>query len=334
MAHKTFRRVALGASALLPVTLMAAEPAGITFGASWNLDTATNTINYTCPAGYTCSAPVTQDNFYQVELDDGNGNLYFQTIIATGNGAGEDFSTESFVSRAPSGFGGGGGGQQGAQAIPTDGIASYQSIGSATNGSMTATSEISTGIFNNGDPNVTLTQATADTTGEFTSGFNLSRGATADRDGDGIDETYTNMSLSQANTAADAVGTYAQNGYKVDLSAGGTQVDQRTIDITNGVVLNTGGTTNDQSFTYALREGSVVAEAGSASFADGQSISWAVGDKVERVLVNQTVTDAGNFGFERLANLTDPAAPQTASTSAVGQLGPFASFTPTTANPF
>lgn len=331
MVLKPLRGLALGAGAMLPLTLMAAEPAGITFGNSWSLDTATNRITYQCPtaAGYECSAtPIDEENFYQVQIrNTATGETYFQTIVATNDGSGEVFSSESFVG----------------EGLAADGIAAKQSINSVNNGSLAATSILSTGNFNTGDAIVDLSQDVADSNGEFNAHFGYVSSAVTDRasDADTADERLAVITLSQTNTptAGDFEASFAMVDNVVTLSeTGATERDSRSIDISTGVVLNeTGGALTDQTFSYALREGDLVTAAGSASLPGGGSIDWVAGDSVEQVLVNQTVTGAGQFGFERLADIADTDGAgaddtQTAQFSSLSSVGPFASFS--AGNPF
>lgn len=248
------------------------------------------TIDFVCPTGWTCGAnPVSDKEFYQVEMSDGT-NTYFRTIIATGapvtggdGSVGESFSTESFVK-----MGG------------TGGIAAQQTMANSTAGQgvLSTSTTLATGEFNAGENQVDMTQnvwGDNSAAPDFHAGFTFSKSA---------DGTVTNTGLTQEISAN--LGT--QDGFADSFNYSQTKTSgvatATSLDIVSGVVLNEGSTNlNDQAFRYVVREGTAVAGAGSADLTAG-SVAWASGEAVERVLVGQNVTGAGAFGYERVGNTT------------------------------
>lgn len=299
--------LALAAASMLPGVAFSAAP--IAFNSGWALNGDGVTIDYTCAAGYVCdSAPIADDNFLQVQMTDtATGAIYYRTIIATG-GAGEVFENESFVA---SGTG-----------SATGGIAAKQTLNSAAvnSGTMTSSTELMIGDFNQGENQVNLVQdiwdGTAATTSEFHSGF----GFTKDSAGT-VGQTTLDQQIAQADSSFTDRFDYSQTK---DLT--NDSVISTSMDIVSGVVINTpGGTVDDQAFNYSLREGTATAGAGSAAFGTGTT-TWVAGDKVSHVLVGQSVDLAGSFGYERVSNETNPLAVVTNNEFSLSGQGPFATF--------
>ena len=158
-------KLVLAMSAMLPGVAFSAPPAAEAFDA-WALNTTTGAVTATCATGFTCSTtPITDRNFIQVQMTEiATGKTYFKTIIATDDGTGGTFSSESFVG---SGTGAGG-------------IAAKQSLNSEQGGRLASTTVLSTGSFNDGTENqVSLSQGIADpaTSPTFYSGFTFTKSA-------------------------------------------------------------------------------------------------------------------------------------------------------------
>ncbi len=328
MVPKTLRQALLVASGAIVLPTIASAAAPVAFGTSYTVDTLTGAINYTCPATMTCSpTPISENGFYQIQLtENATGNTYFQTVVATDSGTGNTFASESFVTTGTT----------------TGGISSQQSMTDQSSGFITATSEMNTGNFNVdpiANPLMTLSQTVADNAvvvnREFSASFGLTQGEIADRNGDGVNEKYSDITLNQSTTPVDLSFNssfgYGQRTVSESAAGGGaTVVDHKLIDIASGVQINAGGSTADQGFAYHFRSGTDVPNAGNAVL-NGATVDWVVGDTVDRVLINQTVASAGTFGYERLSDLVDvdgagPDATESASFSSLANPSPFATF--------
>lgn len=314
--------LAVAGALALPLAANAAPP--VAFG-GYTLDAAGNiTLNGPaaggCQTGFTCSAnPITDTGFLQVQVtDDATGTAYFQTIVATDTGA-EQFATEAFVKAGAT----------------NGGISAMQSMNSniAGAGTLTSSTELNTGDFlpdPTAAPSVILSQAVGDglATPEFTAGF------TYNKIEDAAGNTIATLQLTQADTPAS--GEFVDNFTfdqitSTDL-AGVTTTTSKHILITSGVTINPGGTTNDQSFKYEQLTGGFAAS--SATLSTG-TVDWVAGDTIERVLVGQTVATVGDFGYERIGDLTVVGAgdnSETFSEFSLAATGPFATFA--TPNPF
>lgn len=297
------RAMALASGAVMFSTVVdAAPPVG--FDSTFTVDQSSN-ITYTgcstptAPTSVTCSgSPITETGFYQTQVEIG-GQTYFQTIVATRDATNpaNAFTSESFV----------------AAGNANGGISAQQNLAeSATNAGTIATSTtINTGsVFNptNAEATIDVGQTVTDGVGQFTATFGLIGSAVADRDGDGLMEQSTRISMGQdhTTTANDFAASFDYRQTEVVLSGTGTRVlDNKSMDVASNVLINAGGTTNDQTFAYQYRSGASVAAAGSAADGGATVGDWVAGDTVDRVLINQTVTGAGVFGFERLADLAD-----------------------------
>lgn len=291
-------------SAALPGLAAAAPP--VAFDSSWSLNADGVTIDYVCPAGFTCSsAPVTDNNFIQVQMtDDATGKTYFQTVIATDNSAGGNsdvFVSESFVTTGAA----------------NGGISANQTINnSAPNaGVLKSTTILNTGSFNNGaEDQVSLTQGVWDAAvnPQFSAGFTFNKNSAGDQ---------TVTGLSQQIVVA---GEFADEFTFSQTKDGAGNITAGSLDIVSGIVLNAPGALSDQTFRYSQRRGATVADAGSATFAAG-NVAWAAGETVERVLIGQTVDSAGDFGYERVGNLSTSSA---LTEFSLASMGPFSTINP------
>ena len=287
-------RALLAGSALLPVAAFAGAPAGTTFGEGTDWTVTGGTITHTCPVGYTCDAnPISDTGFLQVQMTDAAGNSFFRTIVADGEGAGvEQFRTESFVIAGST----------------NGGIATQQTLASpdsAGSGTMAAISTINSGSFGPGAGATTVNLAQDVNSGAFNTGFKYD--ATIQASGDSV----ATLQLAQSNTDTDYMDNfrYDQN---TSITGGTVSVDGKAIDISSSVTLrdNASAVIGDQSFGYTLREGNMMATttgtgtlvAGSGA---GSVITWDLATNVERVLVGQTMSGIGSFGYERLADTNE-----------------------------
>ena len=301
--------------ALLPLSVFAAPPTGVTLGQGTDWTLTGSTVNFTCPTGYTCSAnPVSDAGFYQVQLTDGSGNSYYRTIVATA-ATGESFQTDSIVIAGST----------------NGGISAVQSLSAtAGSGTLNSGSTINTGSFlpdPTAEDSVTLTQNVSDATGEFNGSFNFGK-RLADLDGvGGVDDSVTTMTLGQSNVPGNGEFTdsFDLTLGKEILATGVETITSKSIAVRSGVRINAGGTTNDQTFRYDLLQGDAVTAAASATLQGptGGTVNWVAADTIEQVLVNQVVTNVGDFGYQRVGNQTT--ATETTEFSLAG-VGPFASF--------
>ena len=294
-------RVLIAGAAFLPAVAFSAPP--VAYGDGWSLSAGvislTGAGNGGCPTGFTCSAtPISDVGFMQVQMtDDNTGESFFRTIVADGEGVGvEQFRTESFVVAGST----------------NGGIATQQTLASpdvpAGAGTMQAVSTIDTGNFGPGYvPGVTpggssIVLEQDVNSGNFNTGFQYN--ATLDDAGVGT----ATMRLAQANQD----GAYTDNfAYVQDttIAGGASTVVGKAMDITSTVVLDGPTTTGDQNFGYTLREGSYMTPTtGTTSLIAGdsglgvQTITWTGATDVERVLVGQSMSGVGSFGYERLAD--------------------------------
>lgn len=307
--------LALAAATMIPGVAFSAAP--IAFNSGWALNGDGVTVDHTCAAGYVCdSAPISDDNFLQVQMTDtATGTIYYRTIIATG-GAGEVFENESFV---VSGTG-----------SATGGIAAKQTLNSSSvnSGTMTSTTELMIGDFNAGESQVNLVQdiwdGTSTTTSEFHSGFGFTKDAAGLTGATTLDQQI-----------AQADGSFTDRfDYSQSKNLTTDTVISTSMDIVSGVVINTpGGTVDDQSFNYSLREGAATAGAGSAALGAGTT-SWVAGDKVSHVLVGQQVALAGDFGYERVSNEQNPLAIVENNEFSLSGIPPAGTFVTWTNDPF
>ncbi len=298
-------------------------------GAGGTLTTADST--YCAPSsGFTCSGqPISGDGFLQVQLTDGAGNTYFQTII---DDPGSDFTSVSFVTTGAA----------------DGGIAAEQTLGN-----LTATGTAQTGLYDKTNIYTGSFRDTADTTeaditidqrvfnqGEayadslFTADFTFTKNL-----GNGGENTITLAQVILEEYADAHTGTHAYaDGSTVyefadkftltqnqDTATG--DILAETIDIDSGVRLNdvvhdagnnllvtSGGvkvdanntpTSADALFIYNKRRGDAIAAASSATFDNGQTVDWVAGDTAAQTLLTQTVTGAGDFAFASINDLVD-----------------------------
>ena len=298
----------LALTSVLPGLAFAAAP--VPFGSSWTLNANGTTIDYVCPVGMTCSsAPVTDDNFIQVQMTDASGNIYFQTVIATETGTtpadSESFISESFVTTGQA----------------DGGISANQSIDSRqTNGGvLTSSTVLNTGSFNNGtEDQVVLSQGVWDvvTNPEFHAGFTFNKNSAG---------TTSVTGLAQEIAIDGEFSDQFTFSQTKDIATG--NITASTLDIVSGIVLNTDpatgtiGALTDQTFVYSKRTGDAVTAAGSASFPNQTDVTWVAGDTVERVLIGQTVDNAGDFGYDRVGNISDSTLLTQFSLASVGPFG-------------
>jgi hypothetical protein len=292
--------LALAAAAMVPGAAFSAPPTA--FGNGWALNADGVTIDHTCPTGFTCdAAPIADNNFLQVQMtDDATGATFFRTIVATAD-ATDTYNNESFV----------------VSGATAGGIAASQTLNSNTAGSgvLQASTTLSTGDFNTGDDQVVLNQGVWDAQAAptFHSGFGYTKDTTGT-----VGATTLDQQIVVAGEFSDSFGYNQQKDLTTDT------VMTTVLDIVSGAVINTGGTVSDQTFRYHLREGAAVTGAGSADIG-ASNITWNAGDSVARVLVGQSVLNAGDFGYDRVANNTTPAEITTFSLASVG---PFATINP------
>jgi hypothetical protein len=306
----------LAVSMALPGFAFAGPPVGFgTDGSAdgvWSLDTATQQIDHECPATMTCgTSPISDNNFLQVQMTDGSGATYFRTIIAT-DAAADSFTSESFVKSGTT----------------NGGIAAQQTMNSDQTstgaGVLQTSTTLSTGDFNAGEDQVVLSQDVWDknTSPEFHSGFGFTKNAAG---------TASSTTLDQQIVVPGTTDGFADSFSFVQAKNLSTNtVTSAQLDIVSGVVLNdTGGSLNDQTFSYSYREGTPVA-AGTAELDDSNgnpiTVSWTDGQAVSRVLVGQDVTDAGTFGYESIDNITTVAADQITQFD-LASVGPFSTIT-------
>jgi len=280
-------------------------------GGDWVLNADGVTIDHVCPAGMTCSgAPIADNNFLQVQMTDAAGNTYFRTIIATeeaGVVAGDldKFASDSFVTSGST----------------NGGIAALQNLGStqSNSGVIGSSTTLNIGGFNDGtEDQVVLTQDLWDPSvnPQFHAGFGFNKNSAGDQ---------TTTTLSQQIVVTDEFSdsfSYSQVNNLAGNPAG-AGVQSTTLDIVSGVVLNDlpGGNVNDQTFRYSLREGAATTGAGSADFGAAGAVTWLADEKVERVLVGQSVVNAGDFGYERVGDLG--ATPGEITEFSLASVGPF-----------
>ena len=293
MKTNTLRALIAG-SAMLPAAVFAVgSPAGTTFGEGTDWTMTGGVITHVCPAGYTCDAnPISDTEFLQVQMTDGAGNSFFRTIVASGEGTGvEQFRTESFVVA---------GGTNG-------GIATQQTLASPDvplgAGTMAAVSTINSGSFGPGAGATTVNLAQDVNSGLFNTGFKYD--ATIQANGDSV----ATLQLAQSNSDTDYIDNfrYDQN---TSITGGTVSIDGKAIDITSTVTLkdNASVVIGDQSFGYTQREGNLMTAVTGGATLDvgsgaGSSITWTGASAVERVLVGQTMSGIGSFGYERLADV-------------------------------
>jgi len=303
MKTNTLRALVAG-SAMLPVAAFAAAPAGTTFGEGTDWTMTGGVITHTCPTGYTCDAnPISDTGFLQVQMTDGAGNSFFRTIVADGEGAGvEQFRTESFVIAGST----------------NGGIATQQTLASpdvpAGAGTMAAVSTINSGSFGPGAGATTVNLAQDVNSASFNTGFKYD--ATIQSNGDSV----ATLQLAQSNTDTD----YADNfryDQNTSITGGTVSIDGKAIDIASSVTLrdNASAVIGDQTFGYTQREGNLMTAVTGGATLDigsgaGSSITWTGASAVERVLVGQTMTGIGSFGYERLADVDTVAGNEQIST--------------------
>jgi len=313
MKINTLRNFMLFGVFALPLAANAAAP--VPFGSSFTtLNGSVDT--YTCPTGFTCGTnPIVDDGFMQVTLtDDANGQTYFQTIVLGGSTEGPDetFSTESFV-------------KVNADGGTNDGIAVDQIVDDLRGGNpgtLESTNVILTGSFlEAGESTVVLTQDVTDAfsgvpaDAGFTTGFTFDA-VVADLDGGigGVNDRIATVGLTQTlQEYTDAAQTNLSFDDRFGFAsitedrtdAGGTTISTVTakaVDIQTKVNLGTG--IDDQVFDYDFRSGDYVTTAGNG-VVGGNTVDWVAGDSIDRVLITQTVDNAGDFGFASLANRSD-----------------------------
>lgn len=289
-------KLVLALSAVLPGVAFSAAPTGTAFDTDWSLNADGVTIDFVCPATYTCgTTPIADSNFLQVQMTDGSGKTFFRTIIATNAGA-DVFTSENFV----------------ASGVGSGGIAAKQSLNSTQAGSGTLESNtvINTGTFNNGtEDQVTLSQGIWDPSANptFHAGFTFTKSSNG---------TQTNTVLEQQVTESNQFA----GSFNYDQTKSNGAVSSTSMDIVSGVNLNNSATPTDQAFSYSYQQGDAVAGTGSAALPSG-TVGWTTGQAVEQVLVSQSVTNAGDFGYERVANLTTPTEVTDFSLAALAPLG-------------
>jgi len=299
-------KLVLALTAILPGIAVSAPP--VAFDAGWSLNADGVTIDHVCPTGFTCdSAPIADSNFLQVQMTrDSDGETFFRTIIATDDGT-DVYKNESFV----------------VSGATAGGISANQSLNSnqAGSGILNASTTLNTGSFNGGgaENQVELSQGVWDPAAgpTFHSGFNFTKNSAGTQS-----TTVLDQQIVETGEFSDS---FSYNQDK-DISGATDVVLSTKLDIVSGVVLNTtGGAVTDQAFRYSLREGTDTTGPGTATLpglpAGSDTVTWVNGNSVERVLVGQSVTDAGDFGYERVANSTTATEITDFSLAALAPLG-------------
>lgn len=272
------------------------------------VDAATGNITAACPTGFTCSAsPITDRGLRQDQMLAPDGTTYIRTIVAedknvpAGSAVFERFATESYVRL------GSGTGVSMRQLIDAD---KNDGANNINGGSILQDAKIHTGSFYSaGDQRVDLTQDVSDGTPNFGTTFRYTKAPVSVAAPDG-DSTWQ-LNLTQQLTDPRFTDNFRLEQRGSETAAGVVTIEGQRVDIETNVALNPGSPNlNDQSFVLRMRDGNYVTAAGSRTLVSktpgaGNTIDWVANDKIDRVLINETVTGASVFGLERLDDLND-----------------------------
>lgn len=275
---------------------------------------------YCSDAAYTCSTqPITDTGFLQVQITEiATGKTYFQTIIDDPTSS---FQTVSFVTTGST----------------NGGVAAQQSL---NEGGLSDTTTIYTGSFRDTakatESDVAIDQSVSSTAaGQFTAdfGFTKNQGNSGNNvislDQVVLEEFTDGHTGTHSYTGGGTVYEFADRFALTQTQDGAGNILGGTIDIDSGVRLNdvaahtgttvsSGGvavdasntpTSADALFVFNKRSGSEIAAAnvGNATLG-GTTVDWVVGDTISQTLIEQTVTDAGDFAFASVSDLVDTGA--------------------------